>query len=167
MSECHSKRQFQKTNKNVSMNLSLIFILFQYFYAVFKSLLLYFRNIFYLKVDLNGAVKGLGHTNIAMLRKGKVGGQFWAAYTKCQSKEKDALRVVLEQIDIIKRFTDAYKETFEFVTTADGILKAHKDGKIASLIGVLYIYILFIRKSTYSGVEIAAGCRRKLIRFIK
>lgn len=78
-----------------------------------------------------------GHTSIPLLRKGKVGGQFWAAYLSCDVQEKNAIRDILEQIDVIKRFAAEYDDTFEFVTTANGILKAHKEGKIASLIGEL------------------------------
>ncbi|XP_057309419.1 dipeptidase 1-like [Hydractinia symbiolongicarpus] len=76
------------------------------------------------------------HTSIPLLKEGKVGGQFWAAYMSCKTRENDAIRNVLEQIDVIKRFSKHYNDTFEFVTTADGILQAHKDKKIASLIGV-------------------------------
>ena len=36
---------------------------------------------------------------------------------------------------MIKRFVDAYDE-FEWTPTADSIVEAHKNGKIASLIGV-------------------------------
>ena len=53
----------------------------------------------------------------------------------CSSQGKDAVQQTLEQIDLIKRMVDAYDD-FEWTPTADGILQAHKKGKIASLIGV-------------------------------
>ena len=56
----------------------------------------------------------------------------------CDTQEKTAIRNVLEQIDVIKRFTEQYDDVFTFATTADEILAAHKNGKIASLIGKLY-----------------------------
>ncbi|XP_057317374.1 dipeptidase 1-like [Hydractinia symbiolongicarpus] len=76
------------------------------------------------------------HTSIPKLRRGKVGAQFWAAFMLCDTQEKDAIRNVLEQMDLIKRITRQYSSTFDFVTTADGIVRAHRRGKIASLIGV-------------------------------
>src|SRR5262249_7491965 len=42
----------------------------------------------------------------------------------------------LEQIDVIRRMVRAYPDTFAFATTADEVEQAHRDGKIASLIGV-------------------------------
>jgi len=44
--------------------------------------------------------------------------------------------MTLEQIDVIRRFTEKYPDDFVFVTTAQGILDAHKNKKIASLVGV-------------------------------
>ncbi|XP_072013991.1 dipeptidase 1-like [Amphiura filiformis] len=76
------------------------------------------------------------HTDITRLREGLVGAQFWAAYTTCDSQYKDAIRHVLDQIDVIKRMCDMYPETFEFVTSSQGIREAFENGKIASLIGV-------------------------------
>ncbi|XP_077982394.1 dipeptidase 1-like [Glandiceps talaboti] len=84
----------------------------------------------------DGRFGNFDHTNIPLLRDGLVGGQFWAAYVVCGSQYKDAVRNVLEQIDVIKRFTAQYSDTFEFVTSAQGIWNAFKAGKIASLIGV-------------------------------
>ena len=78
--------------------------------------------------------KGYGHS-IPLLKQGQVGGQFWAAYISCSSKEKTAVRDTLEQIDVIKRFAEKYPYTFEFSRTASDILRIHKTGKITSLIG--------------------------------
>lgn len=55
---------------------------------------------------------------------------------RCDSQFKDATRTFLDQIDVIKRFVAKYPDTFQFVTSSDGIMKAFQDGKIASLIGV-------------------------------
>ncbi|XP_077982741.1 dipeptidase 1-like [Glandiceps talaboti] len=76
------------------------------------------------------------HTDILRLHEGYVGAQFWAAYLPCDSQYKDAVRQTLDQIDVIKRYSKKYHETFQFVTTAEGIVNAHKNGKIGSLIGV-------------------------------
>nr|XP_006825145.1 PREDICTED: dipeptidase 1-like [Saccoglossus kowalevskii] len=76
-----------------------------------------------------------GHTDIPRLKEGLVGAQFWAAYMSCDAQYKDALRHTIEQIDVIKRYTEQYPE-FEFVTTAQELLDAFAAGKIGSLIGV-------------------------------
>jgi membrane dipeptidase len=44
--------------------------------------------------------------------------------------------MTLEQIDVIKRMVAAYPDVFEMAYTADDIVRIHKQGKIASLIGV-------------------------------
>ncbi|KAL2762032.1 dipeptidase 1 isoform b precursor, partial [Daubentonia madagascariensis] len=76
------------------------------------------------------------HTNIPKLKAGFVGGQFWSAYTPCDTQNKDAVRRTLEQIDVIHRMCQMYPETFLCVTTSTGIRQAFQEGKVASLIGV-------------------------------
>ncbi|XP_002741634.1 dipeptidase 1-like [Saccoglossus kowalevskii] len=75
-------------------------------------------------------------TDIPRLREGHVGAQFWAAYVPCETQFQDSLRQTMDQIDVIKRFVKQYSETFQFVTTSQGILDAHYNGRIGSLIGV-------------------------------
>ncbi|XP_013419535.1 dipeptidase 1 [Lingula anatina] len=75
-------------------------------------------------------------TDIPRLRSGKVGAQFWACYGQCSSQYKDAVRYALEQMDVIMRFVNQYPDTFQFVTSADGIMNAFNAGKIGSLIGL-------------------------------
>lgn len=74
-------------------------------------------------------------TDIPRLKAGMVGGQFFAAYVPSAYMEKGAARYALEEIDIIKRFT-ARSPSLQWATTADGIVAAHRNGKIASLIGI-------------------------------
>uniref|UniRef100_A0A7N4PKG4 Dipeptidase n=1 Tax=Sarcophilus harrisii TaxID=9305 RepID=A0A7N4PKG4_SARHA len=71
-------------------------------------------------------------TNIQKLQAGMVGAQFWSAYVPCQTQDKDALRLTLEQIDVIKRMCNAYEE-LEFVTSAKEL---NETRKLACLIGV-------------------------------
>ena len=88
------------------------------------------------KIDLRQEQKKL-HTDIPRLRKGGVGAQFWSAYVPAETAKKGtAVRMTLEQIDVIKRIVAAYPDTFEMAYTADDIVRIHKQGKIASLIGV-------------------------------
>lgn len=76
------------------------------------------------------------HTNIPKLRAGFVGGQFWSAYTPCDTQNKDAVRRTLEQIDVIHRMCQMYPETFACVTDSAGIRQAFREGRVASLVGV-------------------------------
>ncbi len=77
------------------------------------------------------------HTDIARLRKGNVGVQFWSAFVPASTiRSKDAVRKTLEQIDIIHRMVKRYPDTFEMADTVEDIKRIRKKGKIASLIGV-------------------------------
>jgi membrane dipeptidase len=78
------------------------------------------------------------HTDIPRLRRGGVGAQFWSAYVSSEQTRKKgtAVKETLEQIDLIHRMVRAYPDTFAMASTADDILRIHKEGKIASLIGV-------------------------------
>jgi len=88
------------------------------------------------KIDLRKDCKDL-QTDIARLRKGNVGAQFWAAYVEASTaKTRTAVRDTLEQIDVIHRLVKAYPDVLEFATTADDIVRIRKAGKVASLIGV-------------------------------
>jgi membrane dipeptidase len=77
------------------------------------------------------------HTDIPRLRKGNVGAQFWVAYVPYEtSKSNQAAHQTLEQIDLIHRMMGRYPQTFELARTADDVERIHRQGKIASLIGV-------------------------------
>jgi membrane dipeptidase len=90
------------------------------------------------KIDLRQSQKKLGlHTDIPRLLQGGVGAQFWSAYVPADTGKKGtAVRLTLEQIDVIKRMVASYPDTFEMAYSADDILRIRKKGKIASLIGV-------------------------------
>jgi len=75
-------------------------------------------------------------TDIARLRAGGVGGQFWSVYTPVEMQGQTAVTATLEQIDIVHRMVRRYPETFELALTAEDIERIHKSGKIASLIGM-------------------------------
>lgn len=76
------------------------------------------------------------HTNIPKLRAGYVGGQFWSAYTPCDTQNKDAVKRTLEQMDVIQRMCDMYPDTFACVTDSAGVREAFRKGQVASLVGV-------------------------------
>jgi membrane dipeptidase len=76
-------------------------------------------------------------TDIPRLRAGGVGAQFWSVWVPVEAGYRgEALSTTLEQIDLVKRMITRYPETFELALTADDIDRIHKQGKIASLIGV-------------------------------
>jgi membrane dipeptidase len=77
------------------------------------------------------------HTDIARLRKGNVGAQFWSAYVPADTGKKGtAVRMTLEQIDVIHEIAARYPGTFEMASGTADILRSRKAGKIACLIGV-------------------------------
>ncbi len=88
-----------------------------------------------LSQDLTGLKPAL-HTDIPRLRKGGVGGQFWSVYVPATMRGAEGIRMTLEQIDMTRRIVARYPETFELAFTADDIERIHKDGKIASLMGM-------------------------------
>ncbi|XP_026325165.1 dipeptidase 1-like [Hyposmocoma kahamanoa] len=76
------------------------------------------------------------HTDIPRLRLGQVGAQFWSAYVPCGARDRDAVQLALEQMDVIKRVVEMNAAHLALVTDAAELLDAHRDGRIASLIGV-------------------------------
>jgi len=83
--------------------------------------------------DLRGKVAG--QTDIARLRQGGVGGQFWSVYIPGEMPGGFA-HTQLEQIDLATRIIARYPDTFMIARTAADIRAAHKANKIASLLGM-------------------------------
>ncbi|HEX8842861.1 MAG TPA: dipeptidase [Sphingomicrobium sp.] len=75
-------------------------------------------------------------TDMARLHRGRVGGQFWSVYINGEIKGDAAIRETLEQIDIVRRMIEAYPNDLELARTADDVVRIHKAGKVASMIGV-------------------------------
>lgn len=75
-------------------------------------------------------------TDMARLRQGRVGGQFWSVYISGELKGDEAIRRTIEQIDIVDRMIAAYPNDLQRALTADDVVRAHKAGKIGSLIGI-------------------------------
>ncbi|EHH60497.1 Dipeptidase 2 [Macaca fascicularis] len=82
--------------------------------------------------DVNLRNFSYGQTSLDRLRDGLVGAQFWSAYVPCQTQDRDALRLTLEQIDLIRRMCASYSE-LELVTSAKAL---NDTQKLACLIGV-------------------------------
>jgi membrane dipeptidase len=75
-------------------------------------------------------------TDMARLHQGRVGGQFWSVYIPSEVTGDAAIRETLEQIDIVERLVKAYPDDLALARTADDIVRIHKSGRIASMIGV-------------------------------
>ena len=75
-------------------------------------------------------------TDIARLRAGRVGGQFWSVYIDADTHGDEAIRQTIEQIDLVDRLVAAYPRDLALALTADDLVRAHKSGRIASLIGI-------------------------------
>lgn len=75
-------------------------------------------------------------TDMARLHAGRVGGQFWSVYIDGTITGDAAIRETLEQIDIVRRMIAAYPNDLEQAFTADDVVRIHKSGKVASMIGV-------------------------------
>jgi membrane dipeptidase len=75
-------------------------------------------------------------TDIPRLKAGGVGAQFWSVYVPVELQGQKAVTATLEQIDIVHRMMRKYPETFELALSAGDIERIHKQGKIASMIGM-------------------------------
>lgn len=75
-------------------------------------------------------------TDIPRLRAGGVGAQFWSVYVPPIPSGSTAVQALLEQIDVVRRMAARWPETFELALTATDIERVHRQGKIASLIGM-------------------------------
>src|SRR5687767_2976719 len=53
------------------------------------------------------------HTDIARLRQGGVGGQFWSVYVPSDYAGQTAVTATMEQIDIVHRMMRKYPKAFE------------------------------------------------------
>ena len=95
------------------------------------------------KRDISGLASGTDQrqpsplmTDMARLHQGRVGGQFWSVYIDGTITGDAAIRETIEQIDIVKRMIAAYPNDLEQAYTAADVVRIHKAGKIASMMGV-------------------------------
>jgi membrane dipeptidase len=77
-----------------------------------------------------------GDTDLARLRAGGVGGQFWSVYIPGDLDGGRFARVQLEQIDIARRVIARYPERLLPAFTADDVERARQRGRVASLLGI-------------------------------
>ncbi|HVM22801.1 MAG TPA: dipeptidase [Sphingomicrobium sp.] len=99
-----------------------------------------------LREDFGGSVEGLESgtdartpplmTDMQRMRAGGVGGQFWSVYITGTLTGDEAIRTTIEQIDTAHRLIAAYPQHLELARTADDIVRIHRRGRIASMLGV-------------------------------
>ncbi len=74
-------------------------------------------------------------TDMARLRQGRVGGQLWSVYISGTTTGGAAVLTTLQQIDVARRLIDAYPKDLALARTADDIVRIHRSGRIASMLG--------------------------------
>lgn len=91
------------------------------------------------RLDLNADTSRLTpplHTDIPRLRRGHVGAQFWSVYVSADLQGAQAAEAVRVQIDVVRQMIAAYPNVFEFADNADDIVRIHRRGRIASMLGM-------------------------------
>jgi membrane dipeptidase len=77
-----------------------------------------------------------GMTDLARLKQGMVGAQFWSIYIPGEVKDSGYARIQLEQFDIAHRFIAMYPDELQLAVSSKDIRDAFKHKKIASLLGL-------------------------------
>src|SRR5580700_11429261 len=75
-------------------------------------------------------------TDIPRLRAGHVGAQFWSVWIPVSTQGPAAVQMTIEQIDLVKQICSRYPNDFAMAYTGADIVRVHKSGRIACLIGV-------------------------------
>ena len=87
------------------------------------------------KFDL-GARQPLGSIDIPRMREGGLGAIFFSIWIPSKVTGPIAVEKALEQIDAVRQQVRAHPKDLVLATTAEEIRQAHKEGKIAALMGV-------------------------------
>jgi membrane dipeptidase len=75
-------------------------------------------------------------SDIPRLKAGHVGAQFWSVWIPAETQGPTAVQMTIEQIDLVKQMCARYPQDLAMAYTAADIVRLHKSGRIASLIGV-------------------------------
>ncbi|MCA0436668.1 MAG: dipeptidase [Actinobacteria bacterium] len=81
------------------------------------------------------AVQPRVHTDIPRLRAGGVGAQFWSVYVPATLSESEILTATFEQVAAVQEMTRRYPADLVAARTVEDVVAAHRDGRIASLMG--------------------------------
>jgi membrane dipeptidase len=77
----------------------------------------------------------LTRTDLPRLAAGRVAAQFWSVYVPCDLPPAAAVVRTLQQIDLVHAMHRRHPGRLELVTTAAGVERAFRAGRIAGLIG--------------------------------
>lgn len=87
------------------------------------------------RLDIAGDTSARTHTDIARLRQGCVGGQFWSVFVPSNLPGSRAVTETLEQIDAVHQMIGRYSADLGLARTADEVRSVIASGRIASLLG--------------------------------
>ena len=87
------------------------------------------------KLDIATDLTGRGHTDLARLRTGGVGAQFWSVFVPSNLPAGKAVTATLEQIDAVHQMVARYCTDLGLARTADEVERVFASGRIASLLG--------------------------------
>lgn len=76
------------------------------------------------------------HTDLARMRKGRVGAQFWSIFVTPELPEPQAVQATLEQIDVTRRLIARYPRDLALAMNSQDVARAMRQGRIASLMGI-------------------------------
>jgi len=85
--------------------------------------------------DLGDALKG-GEFNLETARKGNLGAEFFAIWVEPEANKGHYARRTLELIDAVKLEAAKHPTEMELVTSVEGIERAHREHKLAALMGI-------------------------------
>lgn len=87
------------------------------------------------RLDIAADQSGNLHTDIARLRAGGVGAQFWSVYVRTDLTGDAAVSATLEQVDCVDQLLTRYPTDLRRALTAADMEEARAEGRIASLMG--------------------------------
>ena len=85
--------------------------------------------------DLGDPLNG-GNFNLESARKGNLGAEFFSIWVEPKLYKDHYARRTLELIDSVKQQVARHPDQMEFVTSVAGIEQAHRDHKLAALMGI-------------------------------
>ena len=75
-------------------------------------------------------------TDLARMKAGKLGAQFWSVYVPGEVKDSGFARIQLEEIDIARQVVAKYPEAFTLANTVADLRAANKSGKVGTMLGM-------------------------------
>ncbi|HEX8710340.1 MAG TPA: dipeptidase [Terracidiphilus sp.] len=77
-----------------------------------------------------------GDLNLDTMREGNLAAQVFAIFVEPERHQGQFAHRALELIDALKQQVERHSDQIAFATSAEGILAAHREGKVAALMGI-------------------------------